>query len=189
MRWWLGPRAIGRHATRSARPTIQVSDCLRMNWLGGRDLNPDNVVQRAVNIGLCALVPSVSLRFSHPSLLCAPVRSGLFLCRVSHPVSGRAEIRRSAARGSTSRVVNRMPPRKSNPNRELPPQVLLSRSLAVLVACVMAAVVAAPAAGQGGTAHVSLPATAPSASCSLFHQRCSTGRRLPAWDRFGGLRV
>jgi hypothetical protein len=44
-------------------------------WLGGRDLNPDNVVQRAVNVFRFALVGS-----------------GLFLCGMSHCVSGRGDI-------------------------------------------------------------------------------------------------
>jgi hypothetical protein len=58
-------------------------------WLGGRDSNPDNVVQRAVNVFRFALVRSVLLRFSLPALRFALVRSGLFLCRMSHCVSGR----------------------------------------------------------------------------------------------------
>jgi len=42
-----------------------VTACFRgLNWLGGRDLNPDNVVQRALNVFRCALVRSVMLRLS-----------------------------------------------------------------------------------------------------------------------------
>jgi len=51
-------------------------------------LNPDNVVQRAVNVLRCAPVRSVLLRLSQSRLRCRPVRSAVFLCRVSHCVSG-----------------------------------------------------------------------------------------------------
>ncbi len=60
------------------------------DWLGGRDLNPDNVVQRAVNVRRCAPVLSVLLRLSPLALRFAHVGSGLFLRRMSHSVSGRA---------------------------------------------------------------------------------------------------
>ena len=58
--------------------------------LGGMDLNPDDVVQRAVNVFRSALVGSLLLRFSPPALRFALVRSGLFWCEMSHCVSGRA---------------------------------------------------------------------------------------------------
>jgi integrase len=58
------------------------------SWLGGRDLNPDNVVQRAVNVRRLVLFRSGLLRVSGPALRFAPVGSGVFLCRVSHCVSG-----------------------------------------------------------------------------------------------------
>jgi len=67
---------------------LAVSDCRRSSWLGGRDSNPDNVVQRAVNVFRYALVRSVLLRPSPPAFRFALVRSGLFLCRMSHCVSG-----------------------------------------------------------------------------------------------------
>ena len=77
--------------TNSGSPTSwsQTIEVEGVVWLGGRDLNPDNVVQRAVKVFRYALVRSVLLRFSPPTLRFALVRSGLFLCEMSHGVSGR----------------------------------------------------------------------------------------------------
>jgi hypothetical protein len=57
-------------------------------WLGGRDSNPDTVVQRAVNV--CRRVPFRSdlLWCSRPAQRCAHGCSGVFLRRMSHTVSG-----------------------------------------------------------------------------------------------------
>ena len=59
----------------------------QVDWLGGRDSNPDNVVQRAVKVFGFAPVRSGLLRLSRPALRFAHVRSGVFLCRMSHCVS------------------------------------------------------------------------------------------------------
>jgi hypothetical protein len=59
-----------------------------MNWLGGRDSNPDTVVQRAVHVLWCVSVRSGLFPFPRSALRFAPVSSGVFVCRVSHRVSG-----------------------------------------------------------------------------------------------------
>ena len=59
-------------------------------WLGGRDSNPDNLVQRSV-LGLrSAPVCSVLFGFSRSNLRSAPVGSRLLLHKVSQSVSGRS---------------------------------------------------------------------------------------------------
>jgi len=57
------------------------------NWLGGRDSNPDNVVQRPMLGFSSALVGSCLLRFSQSPLRWALVCSGVFSCRMSQSVS------------------------------------------------------------------------------------------------------
>jgi hypothetical protein len=57
------------------------------SWLGGRDLNPDNVVQRAVNVLRCAPVRSVFLGFSQSPLRSALVSFPVFTHKMSHCVS------------------------------------------------------------------------------------------------------
>jgi hypothetical protein len=80
-------RCFPRETSRAAKRPSKICEG---DWLGGRDSNPDNVVQRAVNVFRFALVRSVLLGFSPPALRLALVRSGLFLCRMSHCVSGRS---------------------------------------------------------------------------------------------------
>jgi len=80
-------------------------------WLGGRDSNPDTVVQRAVSTFSCASFRSVSLRFSRSLLLCAYLRVGLRSCSLSLCVSlhhagegnGSSALRWPAARHHTLR--------------------------------------------------------------------------------------
>jgi hypothetical protein len=57
-------------------------------WLGGRDLNPDTVVQRAVNGLRSVPVCSVLFQFSTSALRCGPFRSAVFPHKMSHCVSG-----------------------------------------------------------------------------------------------------
>jgi hypothetical protein len=59
-----------------------------MDWLGGRDSNPDNVVQRAVKGLRSVTFRSVLLRSSELLLECAPDRSALFAHEMSQCVSG-----------------------------------------------------------------------------------------------------
>ena len=59
-----------------------------LGWLGGRDSNPDTVVQRAVNGLRSVPVRSVLFEFSALPLQCAPLRSALFTHKMSHCVSG-----------------------------------------------------------------------------------------------------
>jgi hypothetical protein len=95
---WLsgnGLQTVCRNACRGFRGRNKAADANRCagrvwNWLGGRDSNPDTVVQRAVNLRRCASVLSVLPRFSPPTLRFAHVPSGLFLRRMSHCVSGRS---------------------------------------------------------------------------------------------------
>jgi len=56
-------------------------------WLGGRDLNPDTVVQRAVNGLRSVPVCSVLFQFSTSPLRCVPFRSAVFPHKMSHCVS------------------------------------------------------------------------------------------------------
>jgi hypothetical protein len=84
-----GRRAIdGVGSKRSEMPL--VCGVLRFfgNWLGGRDSNPDNVVQRAVNGFRSVPVRSVLLAFSALLIHWPPLRSALFTHKMSHCVSG-----------------------------------------------------------------------------------------------------
>ena len=58
-----------------------------MSWLGGRDSNPDNVVQRALHGFRSAPVCAVLLRFSPHVVQSATVRFAALPCKVSHSVS------------------------------------------------------------------------------------------------------
>ena len=58
------------------------------NWLGGRDSNPDTVVQRAVNGFRSVSLRSVLFQFSELLLQWVPVHSALFTREMSHRVSG-----------------------------------------------------------------------------------------------------
>jgi integrase len=57
------------------------------DWLGGRDSNPDNVVQRAVSAFRSASVRSVLLPFSRSPLRCASLRFAVLSCNLSLCVS------------------------------------------------------------------------------------------------------
>jgi len=75
-----------------------------MVWLGGRDSNPDNVVQRAVNGLRSVPARSVLFQFSALPLRSAPLRSALFTHKMSHCVSGSE--RRLATRKRIGRYRN-----------------------------------------------------------------------------------
>ena len=62
--------------------------CMDLSWLGGRDSNPDNVVQSAVHGLTWASVCSFSLGFSSAPFTWALVCSRPLLCSLSHCVSG-----------------------------------------------------------------------------------------------------
>jgi hypothetical protein len=83
------PRSPRCHSSDSGTQRTNNSlegDNLR-TWLGGRDSNPDNVVQSHVNVLRCALVCSGWLWFSRPALRFALVRSGLLSCAPVQRVS------------------------------------------------------------------------------------------------------
>jgi hypothetical protein len=71
---------------------------MQVNWLGGRDSNPDNVVQRAASGLQCVSFRSVLFRFSVLGLRQVLFRSALFTRQRSHCVSGLSvpALRRSA---------------------------------------------------------------------------------------------
>ena len=57
-------------------------------WLGGRDSNPDTVVQRAVNGFRSVPVHSVLFKYSALPFQYVALRSALFTHKMSHCVSG-----------------------------------------------------------------------------------------------------
>ena len=82
---WKGSRRCSPASRRGYRRRRRA---IVSRWAGGRDSNPDHVVQRSA-LGLqSALVCAVLFRFSRPNLRSAPVGSGLFLHKASQSVSG-----------------------------------------------------------------------------------------------------
>jgi integrase len=88
------PRIDDQEIDQEIEPNSEDANDLG-NWLGGRDSNPDNVVQRAVTALRSVRVCSGLFGFSSLSLQCVPVCSGVFTHKMSQCVSGGA--RRSQA--------------------------------------------------------------------------------------------
>jgi hypothetical protein len=108
--WLMSRRCRWRMMSGVTWPTIVagadgtglISDCSSaIYWLGGRDSNPDNVVQRVVNGLRSGPVRSVLFQFSASALRCVPLRSAMFTPQMSLCVSGSIALQsRSRMRGS-----------------------------------------------------------------------------------------